>query len=77
MKLDDIEVQAAYYGLAAFVRQRKEACRPLPPEVGRLYERLDKGSDCRPRDTKLVVVTRTRHARRKRRGSDHRRRHRC
>lgn len=42
MKLDDIEVQAAYYGLAAFVRQRKEACRPLPPEVGRLYERLDK-----------------------------------
>jgi hypothetical protein len=41
MKLDDDEVQAAYYGVAACLRQRQIGGRPVPPEVRQLYERLD------------------------------------
>ncbi|OBF86947.1 hypothetical protein A5791_19825 [Mycobacterium sp. 852002-51163_SCH5372311] len=41
MRLDDTDVEAAYYGLSWFIRQCNLGGRPLPPEVGRLYARLD------------------------------------
>lgn len=41
MNLDDNEVQAAYYGLSGFVRQRSIAGRPVPPEVLSIRQRLD------------------------------------
>lgn len=41
MKLSDIEVQAAYYGVAHFIRARKMAGQAIPPEITRLVKRLD------------------------------------
>jgi hypothetical protein len=41
MKLGDSEIQAAYYGLAGFVRQQVLARRVVPPEVATLVARLD------------------------------------
>ena len=41
MELDADEIQAAYYGLAQFVRQRAIAGRGCPPAVTALYRRID------------------------------------
>jgi hypothetical protein len=41
MNLDDGEVQAAYYGLCGFVRERAIAKRSVPAEVLRVRHRLD------------------------------------
>lgn len=41
MNLDDAEVQAAYYGLSAFLRHLHIAQRSAPPEVMHLRQRLD------------------------------------
>ena len=41
MKLTSREIQAAYYALAGFIRERNIARRSVPPEVDSLYRRLD------------------------------------
>jgi hypothetical protein len=41
VRLDDEEVQAAYYGLSGFIRERALAKRSVPPEVLRVRHRLD------------------------------------
>jgi hypothetical protein len=41
VRLDDNEVQATYYGLAGFVRERAIAHRPVPPEVLGVYHLFD------------------------------------
>ncbi|MGW0158465.1 hypothetical protein ACWDUN_03985 [Mycobacterium sp. NPDC003323] len=41
MNLDGAETAAAYYAVAGFVRHLNVGQRAIPPEVGKLYQRLD------------------------------------
>lgn len=41
VQLTEREVQAAYYGLAHYVRQQRIQRRPVPASVERLYRRID------------------------------------
>jgi hypothetical protein len=41
VNLSPLEVQAAYYGLAGFIRDRKLAGRKIQPEVVDVMQRLD------------------------------------
>lgn len=61
MELDANEVQAGYYCLAQFVRQRAIAGRGCPPAVTALYRRLDIAIRAHDRNLQTAALSESRH----------------